>query len=93
MDGWIRGATGKEEDKASDSHQFAIKTHKKLERAVNIGGLSGIKWRQVFFPIRVGFDGLCRWVEWDKVALGGFFPSGWDLMDCEPAASGWVDCV
>ena len=38
----------------------------------------------VFFPIRVGFDGLCRWVEWDKVALGVFFPSGWDWMDCAP---------
>ena len=25
----------------------------------------------VFFLIRVGFDGLRRWVEWDKVA---FFP-------------------
>ena len=22
----------------------------------------------------MGFDGLCRWVEWDKVALGVFFP-------------------
>ena len=30
----------------------------------------------------MGFEGLCRWVEWDKVALGVFFPSGWDLMDC-----------
>ena len=35
MDGWTRVATGKQEDKASDSHQFAIKTHKKLERAVD----------------------------------------------------------
>ena len=43
-------------------------------------GKSGVRR---FFPIRVGFDGLCRWVEWDKVALGVFFPSGWDLMDCE----------
>ena len=42
----------------------------------------------VFFPIRVGFDGLCRWVEWDKEALGGFFPSGWDLMDCVGGLSG-----
>ena len=25
----------------------------------------------VFFFIREGFDGLCRWVEWDEVA---FFP-------------------
>ena len=24
----------------------------------------------------------CAWAEWDKVALGVFFPSGWDLMDC-----------
>ena len=40
----------------------------------------------VFFSIRVRFDGLCRWVEWDKVALGVFFPSGWDLMDC---VGGW----
>ena len=46
--------------------------------------VGGIKWRYVFFPIRVGFDGLCRWAEWDKVALGVFFSSGWDLMDCEP---------
>ena len=22
-----------------------------------------------------------RWVEWDTVAFGVFFPSGWDLMD------------
>ena len=40
----------------------------------------------VFFLIRVGFDGLCRWVEGDKAALGVFFPSGWDLMDC---VGGW----
>ena len=33
-------------------------------------------------------DGLCRWVEWDKEALGGFFPSGWDLMDCVGGLSG-----
>ena len=32
--------------------------------------------------MRVGYDILCRWVEWDKEALGGIFPSGWDLMDC-----------
>ena len=42
----------------------------------------------VFFSIRVKFDGLCRWVEWDKVALGVFFPSGWDLMDCVGGLSG-----
>ena len=36
----------------------------------------------MFFPIRVGFDGLCRWVEWDKVALGVFFPSEGNLMEC-----------
>ena len=47
------------------------------------GGLSGIKRRKVFFFfIRVGFDGLFRWVEWHNEALGVFFPSGWDLMDC-----------
>ena len=23
-----------------------------------------------------------RWVEWDNVASGVFFSSGWDLMDC-----------
>ena len=34
-----------------------------------VGGWSGIKWCQVFFPIRVGIDGLCRWMEWDKVVL------------------------
>ena len=34
------------------------------------------------------FDGLCRWVEWDKVALGVFFPSGWYLMDCVGGSSG-----
>ena len=34
-----------------------------------VGGLCGIGWRWVFFFfIRVGFDGLCRWVEWDKEA-------------------------
>ena len=27
----------------------------------------------MFFPIRVGFDGLRRWVEWDNEALGVFF--------------------
>ena len=26
-----------------------------------------------FFPMRAGFDGLCRWVEWEKEALGVFF--------------------
>ena len=36
----------------------------------------------------MGFDGLCRWVEWDKVALGVFFPSGWDLIDCVGGLSG-----
>ena len=41
-----------------------------------------------FFFIRMGFDGLCRWAEWDKVALGVFFSSGWDLMDCESLAGG-----
>ena len=46
-----------------------------------VGGLSGIQWRWVFFFIRVGFDGLCRWVEWDKETLGVFLPSGWELMD------------
>ena len=35
MDGWSKGATEKQEDKASDSHQSAIKTHQKLERAVD----------------------------------------------------------
>ena len=35
MDGWTKGATEKQEDKASDSHQSAIKTHQKLERAVD----------------------------------------------------------
>ena len=35
-----------------------------------------------------GLDGLCRWVEWDKEALGGFFPSGWELMDCVGGLSG-----
>ena len=29
----------------------------------------------------MGFDGLCKWVKWEKVALGVFLPSGWDLMD------------
>ena len=37
------------------------------------GEQSGVR---CLFPIRVGFDGLCRWVEWDKVALGVFFSSG-----------------
>ena len=27
----------------------------------------------MFFFIGVGLDGLCRWVEWDKEALGVFF--------------------
>ena len=35
MDGWTKGATDKQEDKASESHQFAIKNHQKLERAVD----------------------------------------------------------
>ena len=35
MDGWTKGSTEKQEDKASDSHQSAIKTHQKLERAVD----------------------------------------------------------
>ena len=26
-----------------------------------------------FFPMRAGFDGLCRWVEWEKEVSGGFF--------------------
>ena len=30
----------------------------------------------------------CGWVEWDKVALGDFFPSRWDLMDCVGVLSG-----
>ena len=42
----------------------------------------------MFFPIRVGFDGLRRWVKWDKGALGAFFLSGWDLMDCVDGISG-----
>ena len=33
-------------------------------------------------PRRRGMERGYRWVEWDKVALGVFFPSGWDLMDC-----------
>ena len=36
----------------------------------------------------MGFDGLCRWVERVKVALSGFFPSEWDLMDCVGGLSG-----
>ena len=36
-------------------------------------GLSGVGF---FFAIRVGLEGLCRWVEWDEVALGVFFSSG-----------------
>ena len=33
----------------------------------------------------MGFDGLCRWVEWDKVALGVFFSIrvGFDGL-CDP---------
>ena len=55
----------------------------------------------------MGLDGLCRWVEGEKVALGVFFPSGWDLTDCVGGlggdkvalgvffSSGWdlMDCV
>ena len=40
----------------------------------------------VCFSIRVGFDGLCRWVECDNVALGDLLPLGWDFMDCASAA-------
>ena len=25
---------------------------------------------------------LCRWLERDKVSLGAYFPSGWDLVVC-----------
>ena len=28
----------------------------------------------------MGFGGLCRWLERDKVSLGAYFPSGWDLV-------------
>ena len=42
----------------------------------------------VFFLNRLGFDELCRSVEWDKVGLGVFFSSGWDLMDCVGEWSG-----
>ena len=34
------------------------------------------------YPIRVGFGGLCRWLEWEKVPLGAYFPSVWDLVVC-----------
>ena len=52
-------------------------------------GYSGVK---CFIPIRVGFDELCRWVEWDKMVLGGFLPSGWHLMDCGGGLSGIKRC-
>ena len=44
---------------------------------------SGIKWCWEFFPIRVGFNGLCRWVECDKIVLGLFsHQGGFQMMDC-----------
>ena len=43
----------------------------------NAGGVEWVEWDKVvfgvFFPIRVGFDRLCRWVEWGKVVLGGIW--------------------
>ena len=42
----------------------------------------------VFILIRAELDGLCRWVQWDKGALGVFSSSGWDLMDCVGGLSG-----
>ena len=32
--------------------------------------------------IRVELDGLCRWVQWDKVVLGVHHASGWDFLNC-----------
>ena len=47
-----------------------------------------------FFPIRVEFDGLCRWVEWDKVALDVLFPIKVGFEDYAGGRSGikwrWV---
>ena len=34
----------------------------------------------------MGYGGLCRCLERDKVSLGAYFPSGWDLVVCGP----WV---
>ena len=33
-----------------------------------------------------------RWVEWGKVVIGVFFPSGWDLMYCVGGWSGIKWC-
>ena len=40
----------------------------------------------------MAFDGLWRWVEWDKEVLGGYLPSGWYLMDCVGGFSGIKRC-
>ena len=50
---------------------------------IKTAGMSGIKCRYWLFPIRLGFGGLCKWLERDKVSLGAYFPSGWDLVVCE----------
>ena len=31
---------------------------------------------------------IYRWLEWDKVSLGAYFPSGWDLVVCVGGLSG-----
>ena len=43
----------------------------------------------VLFPSGGIRSTMYRRVEWDKVALGIFFPSGWDLMDC---VGGLLEC-
>ena len=40
-------------------------------------GKSGVVF---FFSTRMGFDGLSRWIELNKVALCVFAPSEWDLI-------------